>query len=64
MRASDAQAFVNIEFRLQPIERQQIVHNAQPLLQLTEARSFHVGQQLRLTNEKNVQQLFSRDFHI
>ena len=64
MRASDAQAFVNIEFRLEPIEREQIVHNAEPLLELTEARRFHICQKLRLTNEENVQQLFSCKFHI
>ena len=64
MRASYAQAFVNIEFCLQPIEREKVVHNAQPLLQLTKARSFHVFKKLRLANEKNVQQLFSRNFHI
>ena len=55
---------MNIEFRLEPIEREQIVHNAEPLLELTEARRFHIFQKLRLTNEENVQQLFSCKFHI
>ncbi len=62
MRARHAQTFVNIEFCLQPIEREKIVHNAQPLLQLTEARHFHVFKKLRLTNQKNMQELFSRRF--
>src|SRR5215813_15287712 len=64
MRASHTQAFVNIEFRLQPTEGEQIVHNTQPLLQLTEAGRFHVFKKLRLTDKKNMQQLFSRGFHI
>jgi hypothetical protein len=34
------------------------------LLELIEAGSSHICQQLGLTNEKNMQELFSRSFHV
>ena len=64
MHASYAQAFVNVEFRFQPIEMGKIVHNPHPLLQLLERRSINIFKKFRLANEENMQQFFCSCFHI